>query len=74
MELYQILSIMITFRIILHLRMGGGGSYAVEEGVLYFINRHLSKFATNSDFIIPISLLPNVVTIRYFKLLILLQR
>ena len=54
--------------------MGGGGSYAVEEGVLYFINRHLSKFATNSDFIIPISLLPNVVTIRYFKLLILLQR
>ena len=32
------------------------------------LNVSIEFFATNSDFIIPISLQPNVVSLRYFKL------
>ena len=42
--------------------------------ILVFILERNWVFATNSDFLIPISLQPNVVTLRYFKQWILLDQ
>ena len=44
-----------------------------EEFFLMFLSREFEIKTTNSDFLIPISLRPNVVDRRYFKLLILLD-
>ena len=39
-----------------------------------YVKSHTKVFVTNSDFLNLISLLPNVVDLRYFKLLILLDQ
>ena len=65
------------------MKEGIGGNLSIlgvdrdpEEFFLMFLSREFEiklSFATNSDFLIPISLRPNVVDFRYFKLLILLD-
>ena len=62
------------------MKEGIGGNLSIlgvdrdpEDLFLMFLSREFEIKTTNSDFLIPISLRPNVVDFRYFKLLILLD-